>query len=207
MRITKSKEERRAEFIDIAGRLFEDKGYENVKVSDIVKEAKVAQGTFYYHFKTKEDVLFSVLERTIEGMAHYLKSLASNESIDVQRRFEQILSQLFSPLATDSAIYKLMENTDKIVHHQLDSLRRSLIAPIIVNLICEGVEKGNFRPLGQPEIISMIVFDGINEQMHKLYEDKQAPEQLMVTVAGITELLNLVLNVQLNLQESHRGES
>ena len=48
IRITKNPEERRKELIDIAERLFIKKGYEQTAVSDIVKKAKVAQGTFYY---------------------------------------------------------------------------------------------------------------------------------------------------------------
>jgi len=41
------------------------KGYEKTAVSDIVKKAKVAQGTFYYYFKTKEDILDLITDRYI----------------------------------------------------------------------------------------------------------------------------------------------
>ena len=71
MRITKKPDERRQELIDIAEQLFIKKGYEQTAVSDIVKKAKVAQGTFYYYFKTKEEILDSIIGRyiklTVEG--------------------------------------------------------------------------------------------------------------------------------------------
>ena len=38
------------------------KGYSATRVSDIVADAKVAQGTFYLYFKSKEDVLLEMIE-------------------------------------------------------------------------------------------------------------------------------------------------
>ncbi|MCZ8513140.1 TetR/AcrR family transcriptional regulator [Paenibacillus filicis] len=49
-------ERTRTKIIEAATRLFSCNGYYNTKVSDIVKEAAVAQGTFYLYFKTKEEV-------------------------------------------------------------------------------------------------------------------------------------------------------
>ena len=56
IRVTKSPEVRRKELRDISEQLFLEKGYEQTMVSDIVRKADVAQGTFYYYFKSKEAV-------------------------------------------------------------------------------------------------------------------------------------------------------
>ena len=46
--MAKTKEERRNEIIETAGKLFEEKGYEQTQVQDIVNEIGVAKGLFYY---------------------------------------------------------------------------------------------------------------------------------------------------------------
>jgi AcrR family transcriptional regulator len=48
--------ERREELIKAALIEFGDKGYENASLNNILKEAGISKGTFYYHFKNKEDL-------------------------------------------------------------------------------------------------------------------------------------------------------
>ncbi|NLW23283.1 MAG: TetR/AcrR family transcriptional regulator [Tissierellia bacterium] len=48
--------ERRDELINAALIEFGDKGYENASLNNILKEAGISKGTFYYHFKNKEDL-------------------------------------------------------------------------------------------------------------------------------------------------------
>ena len=49
-------------------------GYEQTSVDDIVKEADVVKGTFYYHFASKEEVLMA-LRRSNLASSHFEKSL------------------------------------------------------------------------------------------------------------------------------------
>ncbi|MGL5574258.1 MAG: TetR/AcrR family transcriptional regulator [Sarcina sp.] len=42
---------------ETAVRLINEKGYDNVTISEICKEAEVGKGTFYVHFEAKEDIL------------------------------------------------------------------------------------------------------------------------------------------------------
>lgn len=40
-----------------AAKLIKEKGFDNISVSDICKEAQVAKGTFYVYYKAKEDII------------------------------------------------------------------------------------------------------------------------------------------------------
>jgi AcrR family transcriptional regulator len=53
--------------MDAAQALFLAKGFDAASVDEIVKAADVAKGTFYFYFKTKEDVLQALRARFIEG--------------------------------------------------------------------------------------------------------------------------------------------
>jgi AcrR family transcriptional regulator len=56
------KERKRNQIYAAAIKLFTDKGFENVAVEDITIKAKVAYGTFYTFFSSKEDVLMYFFE-------------------------------------------------------------------------------------------------------------------------------------------------
>jgi len=70
-RVTKVPEERKQELIDTAERLFLEKGYEQTTVADIVREIEVAQGTFYYYFSSKEEILEAIIEAFPAGLLDF----------------------------------------------------------------------------------------------------------------------------------------
>jgi AcrR family transcriptional regulator len=49
---------------EIAMRLFDERGYDAVSVEDVVRAARVARGTFYVHFPSKDDVLVELIRRS-----------------------------------------------------------------------------------------------------------------------------------------------
>jgi AcrR family transcriptional regulator len=53
----------RAHLFDVAMRLFDHRGYDAVNIDDIVRASKVARGTFYFHFPSKEDILYEAVRR------------------------------------------------------------------------------------------------------------------------------------------------
>ena len=57
MRISKDYDVRKNEILDMAQKLFFEMGYEQTSVSNIIDAVGVAKGTFYYYFKSKEELL------------------------------------------------------------------------------------------------------------------------------------------------------
>ncbi|MFA7280499.1 MAG: helix-turn-helix domain-containing protein, partial [Sterolibacterium sp.] len=56
---------RRAELVRAAGRLFREQGYEATTIRDIAAAVGMRSGSPFYHFKSKEDMLKTVV---LEGM-------------------------------------------------------------------------------------------------------------------------------------------
>ncbi len=61
MRATSTKEQ----IIETADRLFYHHGYEATSFADIAAEVGISRGNFYYHFKTKDEILDAVIQRRI----------------------------------------------------------------------------------------------------------------------------------------------
>ena len=68
MRVVKKPEERRAEMVAAASKLFVQQGFVKTSVAEIVSAVDVAKGLFYYYFTTKDDMVKAV----VEGFTGYL---------------------------------------------------------------------------------------------------------------------------------------
>jgi TetR/AcrR family transcriptional regulator, fatty acid metabolism regulator protein len=55
-------EDRRRQLLEAAIWVFARKGYRRAGISDIIARAGVARGTFYLHFKSKEQVFLAIVE-------------------------------------------------------------------------------------------------------------------------------------------------
>src|SRR5688572_32913790 len=58
--------DKRAAILRAGIRVFAHNGYFNSKVADIASEAGVADGTVYLYFKSKEEILHSIFDRSVE---------------------------------------------------------------------------------------------------------------------------------------------
>src|SRR6266566_6922821 len=59
---------------DTAARLFAEHGYENVAVSDVAREAEVAEQTVYNYFPTKEQLVTDRDEQIQERLCDLIRS-------------------------------------------------------------------------------------------------------------------------------------
>jgi AcrR family transcriptional regulator len=62
----KKHNEKRQFIINIASRVFVEKGFENATLADIAREAGMSKGTLYYYYSSKSDLIFDVAEKHIE---------------------------------------------------------------------------------------------------------------------------------------------
>ncbi|PFE06422.1 TetR family transcriptional regulator [Bacillus cereus] len=73
---------------------FREKGIEKTKISDIVKSAGIAQGTFYLYFSSKLSVVPAIAEVMIEKMIRAVEEKTKNSSSFFET-FSQIVDAIF----------------------------------------------------------------------------------------------------------------
>ncbi len=75
--------ETKKRLIECARKLFSEKGFYNITVDDIIKEADSSKGSFYTHFKTKEDLIIHMLPIVDEAYIAFSKmDIKPENSID-----------------------------------------------------------------------------------------------------------------------------
>lgn len=145
--------------------VFAHNGYFNSKVADIAKEAGVADGTVYLYFKSKEEILHSIFDRSVEeAIAEARKQLEAIS--DPKEKLRRIALLHLERLGADRDLAvvfqvelrgstKFMEEFSKAGFAEYLALIRSTIE--------EGQRAGIFRPELNAKIVSKILFGALDE--------------------------------------------
>ncbi|MCK0473712.1 TetR/AcrR family transcriptional regulator [Halalkalibacter sp. APA_J-10(15)] len=89
--------------------LMEEKKYSKITIQDIIDRANVGRSTFYSHFATKDELLFSSVEDFLEILNQYIKSYIEQDG-DKPRMISVI--ELFEHIQEDSKTIKGLFKTD-----------------------------------------------------------------------------------------------
>ena len=89
----------REQILNTALQLFAEQGYHKTKISDIVKTVGVAQGTFYWYFKSKEAIALEIIKNGQEELLQFIAKGTANqeERFKMRLRHQRNYSKTFSP--------------------------------------------------------------------------------------------------------------
>jgi len=194
MRITKEYDERRNEILDTAERLFRMKGYEKCTVNDILKSIGIAKGTFYYYFKSKEEVLDTIVGRYKEIIVSRANEILNKSNISLEEKLMRAFMAMKITNRIDDDMLDDMHKTENALLHQ-KILNQIVIAmaPILVRIIEEGIEKGVWEcryPLQYMQIFLASSLTLTDEGIFEMDTDSQ-----MKIIAALISMLEKMLNV------------
>jgi AcrR family transcriptional regulator len=148
-RIVKDPEERRQELLDAAEKLFGTKGYAKTAVSDIVKEVGVSQGTFYYYFKSKDEIADAVIDRAIDQGLAVFKKIAHDDSLPAYRKALLMIAHDlygFDHEQSMGSLFPHIHHEENAFLHQKMMIRSiKAFAPIFGQIVEQGKREGSFR--------------------------------------------------------------
>ena len=150
-RIVKAPEERRAEIVETAARLFRQHGYAKCPVERIIREIGVAKGTFYYYFKSKPDILEAIVDKTLGQIVEMAKGVADDPSLSAMQKMEALLGD--SHIGDDDSleVAEMLHLPENRELHELTNIQTVLqLSPILAQIVEQGIGEGVFevdRPL------------------------------------------------------------
>ena len=161
MRIVKEPEERKKEILDAAEKLFAERGYGAATVNEILDAVKIAKGTFYYYFKSKEDVLDALIERRISEGVKRAEEIAVSPLSPVQKIVAIMMAQKPQNQAQEDFTSVLHEKDNAKMHQK--SLTRFILrlGPCLGKVVKEGVEAGIFSTPFPQECSEILLCAGL----------------------------------------------
>ena len=138
---------RRAELVSAASGVFAQNGVANTAVSDIVKAAGVAQGTFYLYFESKDDVVLAVVERMVDQMIAGMGAVANAtqaSAVDRMLGLGDLLASFERDAGTVELVDILHHRDNRALHDRLAELLLPRLAPLVESIVEQGVSEGSF---------------------------------------------------------------
>ncbi|RME28852.1 MAG: TetR/AcrR family transcriptional regulator [Deltaproteobacteria bacterium] len=183
------KERRRAHLLKSALEVFGEKGYHAATVSDIIKRAGVARGTFYLYFGSKRAVFDQLLD-DLFGLLHNCV-----KRIDPTRGPQGVLAQMEANI--DAVLELMLGNRamlrillseavgldpefDKKVFEFYDRLVK-----LTAHSLRLGIEMNIVRPL-DPEVVAVCIIGSIKEVLYQISIGRKLPNRQVL----VTEILS-----------------
>ena len=153
---------RRAELISAAAGVFAERGVANTAVSDIVKAAGVAQGTFYLYFDSKDDAVLAVVDQIANGICEQTATriAAATSAVDKLTSFSGVLSEAGAQPGAAAVVDLMHLPENRLLHDRLaEDITRRLV-PQLETVVAHGVAEGVFD-VGDPGAAAWFVLAGL----------------------------------------------
>ena len=151
--------------INAATKVFAKKGFFNARISDIAKEAKVADGTIYLYFNNKFDILISVFDEEISNMISQINKLLDKEQ-EPKKMLAIFITKHLTMMKKNRNLAEVIQielrQSSKIIKNYRNSTFNEYLN-IIASIIKRGQDKRTYRTDIEPDIVKMVVFGALDE--------------------------------------------
>ncbi|GGG59783.1 TetR/AcrR family transcriptional regulator [Paenibacillus radicis (ex Gao et al. 2016)] len=195
MRVVKEPEERKSEILDVAEELFFTKGYARTTVNDILQAIGIAKGTFYYYFKSKEEVMDAVVTRYIDTGVAAGKQIAADEKLSVHEKLLQIIMAQKQDTDKKVQLIEQFHQPENAVIHQ-KSLTETILklTPVLTEVVEQGIQEKLFHTPYPKETMEFLL---ISSQF--MFDEgifKWEPEEIAYKIQAFIHVMEVSLGAE-----------
>ena len=157
--------EKREAILRAAITVFAHNGYFNAKVADIAREAGVADGTVYLYFKSKEEILHSIFDRSVDEALTAAR--AQIEAIaDARERLRRIAFLHLERLGADrdlAVVFQVELRGSTKFMEEFSAAGFAEYLELIRSTFEEGQRAGVFRRDLNAKVVAKVLFGALDE--------------------------------------------
>jgi AcrR family transcriptional regulator len=197
---------RRDAFVDVAQRLIQTKGYEQLSVQEVIDAVDASKGGFYHYFDSKSDLLEAVIERMADGAAAAWSPILEDRRLTAQARLERLFHSIAQwKSARKELVLAVLDawlsDDNAVVREKLRALVSRRIHPPLEAILREGIADGEFSvsdPTATADVLVALI-TGLQERASGLFVGRQKgllPLELVErTFAAFTEAVERILGL------------
>lgn len=156
--------DKRERILTAATKTFARRGFFNAQVADVARAAGVASGTVYLYFRSKDDLLVSIFERTMRGAI--AEGRAALEGLDPEASLRRIARLHLERLGADmdlAVVFQVeLRGTTKFMERFSATYVREYLG-IIRDVITQGQARRVFRAGMNPTLVAKALFGALDE--------------------------------------------
>lgn len=159
------RQDKRSKILRSATKVFARNGFYHSKVSEIAREADVADGTIYLYFKNKEDILISIFEESMDQILTLVREEIGKEqdALSKLRRFVRLHMTLMekNPRLAEVIQVELRQSSKFMKEYQNVKFLEYL--QFIAEVIEQGQREGLIHKEVSPAIFKRMLFGALDE--------------------------------------------
>lgn len=164
--------------LDVAFRLFMEKGYEHTSIQDIIDGlGGLSKGAIYHHFKSKEDILVAVTDRMTAESNHMLAAILIRPDLSGADKLKTIFKESISrPVQEDIfTVAPNFHNNPKLLFSLLHDTIEEVAPNYILPIIKQGIDDGSIQT-DYPEQLAELIILAANVWMNPMIFDNSVEE-------------------------------
>lgn len=103
-----TREVRRQQIKEAALQVFAERGYHATSVSDLVKAAGVARGTFYLYFQSKESLFLELLDDLMTELRAGIKGVDPSADAGVRAQLPAVIRRVLTAVSANRALTRIL---------------------------------------------------------------------------------------------------
>lgn len=150
--------------LDVAFRLFMEKGYEHTSIQDIINQlGGLSKGAIYHHFKSKEDILIAVTDRMTDASNQMLAVIRDRKDLNGKEKLKTIFKEsICRPVQNDIfTVAPGFWNNPRLLFSLLQDTIQNTAPDYILPIIRQGIADGSIRT-DYPEQLSELILLAAN---------------------------------------------
>lgn len=196
VRITKDPETRKKEFIKASSELFMEKGYDKTSVNDITNKVGMSHGSFFYYFKSKNEVMKAVINDNLNDWEEFMTNLVENDEINALQKMQTIFNLAIKSQRAKQNINEFFQKEgNAVIYQEYRKKSREIIIPFITQIVEQGVSEGLFNIEFPRETVEIVgyVLENLGDNLkaaqseYEYYRKIRALEIFLTRVGGIGE--------------------
>ena len=156
--------DKRERILAAAERIFARHGFFAARVSEIAREAGVADGTIYLYFKSKDDLLISLFENRMSQVNEKLRlAIADRPPAEQLRAFIQTYLQLVSDEPTAAEVLTIELRQSSKFMKEYDNPEFADFLRMLGGIIADGQARGELDAAIPSHIAARMIFGIVDE--------------------------------------------
>ncbi|MCL4477661.1 MAG: TetR/AcrR family transcriptional regulator [Deltaproteobacteria bacterium] len=183
-------EERKLLILSAAKEMFAIKGYHETSISDIIKRADIARGTFYIYFKDKREIFDALFDQLLERINNAVKRVIVGK--DQKPPLEQIsdnIKRVFQFATDDPELARILfrhaPGLDGITDQKIDSFYNKITA-LIESALTLGIQMNLVKQCNL-KLIAAFITGGIKEIMDKITRTDNNLPRVDIIIKGLID--------------------
>jgi len=138
--------DRRRQIMSVTEQFICELGYERTTIESIINHIGIAKGTFYHHFRSKEEALDAIVDEILDDMTLNVEDIVNDPEADAVLKMDRVFQYFWKATFSRQKLWDcILEEQNAYFHTKFDNKLARLLVPNFMKIIGQGAEEGTFN--------------------------------------------------------------